>query len=303
MVMKNAKNVHFWQIDHQIKNILSAKGVIVLSSPEAWKKLSWTRKYFPQKPKEGYFVWLKKKIDFPLATCLSISSPKISQDLNNLLVIEKGIEARANVICYAQKKNLSATHKARGILVLKKDARLHYDHFHEWGQKDFVSPDYEFFLERGSHLFYNYKSLFCPKKLSLKTKIYASQNACSNLSTVIDGRDSEIDIEETVFLEGKGSQSIVRLRLVGREKVNIRALSRIVAKKKSKGHLDCQGLLLEKTGRISLAPELVCEHQKAQITHEASIGKVSEEQLAYLRMRGLTEKQAIDLIVGGFLKE
>ncbi|PIZ89560.1 MAG: hypothetical protein COX89_00870 [Candidatus Nealsonbacteria bacterium CG_4_10_14_0_2_um_filter_37_10] len=46
---------------------------------------------------------------------------------------------------------------------------------------------------------------------------------------------------------------------------------------------------------------LICQNKEAQITHEASIGKISEEELNYLRMRGLTEKEAIDLIVTGFL--
>jgi Fe-S cluster assembly scaffold protein SufB len=46
---------------------------------------------------------------------------------------------------------------------------------------------------------------------------------------------------------------------------------------------------------------LVCESKEAQITHEASIGKISEEQLNYLRSRGLNEKEAIDLIISGFL--
>jgi hypothetical protein len=66
--------------------------------------------------------------------------------------------------------------------------------------------------------------------------------------------------------------------------------------------LDCQGLLVDKEAKISLIPQLVCKNKEAQITHEASIGKINEEQLTYLRMRGLAETQAIDLIINGFLK-
>jgi hypothetical protein len=50
------------------------------------------------------------------------------------------------------------------------------------------------------------------------------------------------------------------------------------------------------------AKEALRKQNKALITHEASIGRVSEEELNYLRSRGLTEKEAIDLIVRGFLK-
>jgi hypothetical protein len=53
---------------------------------------------------------------------------------------------------------------------------------------------------------------------------------------------------------------------------------------------------------MRLVPELVNENKDALLTHEASIGRISEEELNYLRARGLSENEAIDLIVAGFLE-
>ena len=301
--MKNVKNVNFWQVNHKIKNIFERRGVKVLPSPEAWQKFVWTRKFFGEKPKEGYFIWVKREINFPLTTCITISSPKISQDLKNLLVIEKNIKAKANVICNAKEKFLCGKHLARGKLILKEGVFLEYNHIHKWGEKDFVSPDYEFVLEKNSRLIYNYQNLFPPENLELKTAIHSEKNASSNLNFVINSLNSKIKIKDTVFLEGKNSQTVVRLKLVGRKNSQIEAMSQIFAEAPGKGHLDCQGLLVDKTAKISLIPQLVCQNKEAQITHEASIGKISEEELTYLRMRGLTEKEAIDLIVAGFLEK
>ena len=300
--MKNVKNVHFWQVDHKIKNISEQKGVKILASPEAWQRFSWTRKFFGEKPKEGYFIWVKKQINFPLETCLSIASLKVSQNLTNLLVIEKGIKAKANVLCNATKNDLYATHKAKGKLILKKGAFLEYRHIHKWGEKDFVSPDYEFVLEKNSRLIYNYQNLFPPENLELKTVIHSGENSSSNLNFVINSLNSKINAKDTVFLEGKNSQTVVRLRLAGRENSRIEAISQIFAQAPGKGHLDCRGLLVNKTAKISLIPQLVCQNKEAQITHEALIGKVSEEQLNYLRMRGLSKEKAINLIIIGFLE-
>lgn len=312
--MQNVKNVypvrnrrlsngaHYWQVDHKIQNIFEQKGVIILPSPEAWKKITWTREYFEKKPQEGYFVWLKKQIDFPLTTCVTIASPKISQNLTNLLVIEKNIKAKANVVCNATKNNLCATHRAQGKLILKENASLEYTHIHTWGKKDFVSPDYEFILKKNSRLLYTYKNLFPPETLELKTTIHNEKDSSSNLNFVIAGENSKIGLKDTLFLEGEGAKGVIRLRLVGKKKSEIKAKTSIFAKAAGKGHLDCQGLLIDRESNISLIPELVCQNKDAQITHEASIGKISEEQLNYLRMRGLNEKEAIDLIVSGFLK-
>jgi len=301
--MKNVKSANFWQIDHKVKNILQVKGVIVSSSPVAWEKFYWTRKYFEKKPKEGYFVWIKKQVNFPLSTCITIASPKIYQNLRNLLVIEKNIKAKANVVCNAKENFLYGKHFAKGKLILKQGSFLVYNHVHKWGEKDFVSPDYQFILEKNSRLIYNYQNLFPPENLELKTTIFSGEKSSSNLNFLINGLNSKIRVKDAILLEGKNSQGIVKLRLVGRENSQILAQSIISANVPARGHLDCQGLLVDKTSKIALLPQLICRNKEAQITHEASIGKISEEELTYLRMRGLTEKEAIDLIVSGFLKK
>lgn len=293
----------FLQVDNKIKSIRRSDDVVILSSLEAWEKMEWTREYFEGKPKEGYFIWVRKQVDFPLSACVNIASPKVRQDLQNLMVIEKGIKARANVVCSSLKNNLAGEHRARGRLIVKEEASLDYNHVHKWGHNDNVFPDYEFILKRGSSLKYNYSNLMPPEKLDIKNRIVCGEKSSVNLNISVNGIDSLINIKEEVMLEGKDSQSVSRLKLVGRKNSNISAESSIVAKAKAKGHIDCQSLIIDNKSKISSIPMLLCENKDAQITHEASIGKISEEQLNYLRARGLTEKEAIDLIVSGFLKQ
>lgn len=291
----------FLQIDNEIKSITKSEKVIILPSFEAWEKLKWTKEYFKGKPKSGYFIWVKEQVDFPLSTCVNIVSPNVKQDLQNLMVIEKGIKAKAGVLCSSLKNNLSGTHKARGKLILKEGASLEYNHVHKWGHQDNVLPDYEFVLGKDSSLKYSYLNLFPPKRLDIRNKIICGEKSSVNLSISVNGIDSLINIKEEVLLNGKDAQAVSRLKLVGRKNSNITAESSIVAKVRAKGHIDCQSLMVDDNSKISSIPLLVCENKEAQITHEASIGKVSEEQLNYLRARGLNEKEAIDLIVSGFL--
>jgi len=310
MAMKNAKNVlpatknnlNFLQIDHKIEKILGTAGVIVLPSLRAWEKFIWTRKLFNVKPKEGYFVWVQKQVDFPLYTCVAIASPKIQQDLSNLMVVEEGLKVKANVTCSAAKNHLYGVHKAKGRLILKAGASLDYNHLHRWGEKDLVSPDYEFILEKGASLKYEYKNLLPPENLNFKTSLFLKENASSELRIIINGINSQIKIEDSFYLEGKNASGTASLRLVGKKNSRIDAVSRIIARNEAKGYLDCQGILVDDKSKISLMPEIACENRKAQIIHEASIGKINEEQLLYLMMRGLPQKKAIDLIINGFLK-
>lgn len=311
--MKNAGNAikqinkklfslaNYKQIDNKIPQICELKGTKILSVENAWKKYDWTRKYFKKKPKYGYFIWVNKNLDLSLFTCASIASQNIKQDIQNLLVIESGIKVKIKGICDCLRKNLSGTHKASGKIIIKEDSMLEYHHIHSWGKKDIVNSDYEFLLEKNAKLDYVCKIFSCPEKLKIKTLAVLLENSSANLSISGSFSETQTDIKDTLILKQKNSSGIIKLKLAGRKNSKISACSRVIAKNQSTGHLDCQALLENKNSIISLIPELVCENNQAQITHEASIGRISEEVLYYLMTRGLNKKQAIDLIINGFL--
>jgi Fe-S cluster assembly scaffold protein SufB len=293
------------QIDNKIQAILQMQGAEILPSKSAWEEYAWTRKYFSRKPENGYFIWVKKQIKFPLSTCIFIATKKFEQNLENLLVIEKGVKAEMFGACSSMKKNLCSSHIAKGKIILKKGSVLKYEHLHSWGKDDIVKTSYEFVLEKNSKLNYFYKTLLSPKKLKIDTKITCFENASAKMSLIGDFKNSEAKIEDAIVLKKKNSSGIVQLRIVARENAKISTCSKIIAEEQSKGHLDCQGLLVgdKQSSVIKLAPKLVSKNSKSQLTHEASIGKISDEELVYLQTRGLTQKQAIDLIVSGFLEK
>jgi Fe-S cluster assembly scaffold protein SufB len=69
----------------------------------------------------------------------------------------------------------------------------------------------------------------------------------------------------------------------------------------ARAHLECVGLLLSDTGRIYSIPELDGQSRDLDMSHEAAVGRISEEELEYLMARGLTSDEATSVIVRGFL--
>ncbi|MBP8591534.1 SufD family Fe-S cluster assembly protein [Candidatus Shapirobacteria bacterium] len=299
--MKNVKNVNFLQVDNKNPQLVNKPGAIVLPSNEAFEKLGWTRKYFREKPKEGYFIWVEKQISYPLSTCITICSPNVSQKLMNLIVVDKEVETEMYSICNAIEKNLSGVHISYSKIVLKENSKLKIRHFHSWGKKDKVDASLDFVLEKGAELSYSYKCLKTPLKLKTKSNIYLEENSVANLMTTILAKNSEVDMQDATFLKGEKSNGISRIRLVGDKNSKIIARSKIVAEAGGTGHLDCMGLLTADNSSINAIPELINKNKEAFLTHEASVGRIAEESLNYLRSRGLTEDEAIDLIVTGFL--
>jgi Fe-S cluster assembly scaffold protein SufB len=69
-----------------------------------------------------------------------------------------------------------------------------------------------------------------------------------------------------------------------------------------KGHLECRGLLLADQGTIHAIPELTGRLAGIDLSHEAAVGKIAEEEVEYLMSRGLSRDEATAMIVRGFLK-
>ena len=69
----------------------------------------------------------------------------------------------------------------------------------------------------------------------------------------------------------------------------------------AKGHLECRGLILGQKGTILAIPELEGTVAGVDLSHEAAVGKIAEEEIEYLMSRGLTRDDAVSIIVRGFL--
>jgi Fe-S cluster assembly scaffold protein SufB len=187
------------------------------------------------------------------------------------------------------------------MIVLKEGASLSYKHLHSWGKNDYVEPDYEFILGKGAKLNYFYQLLNPPKELTFKTKISLLEKASANMKIIVRGEHSSININEEMIFLGKQSQGSISLRLVADKQTIIKGINQLIAEKEARGHLNCQGMILDDHSSIQLVPALTNKNKKSLLTHEASIGKINEEEINYLRTRGLSSKEAINLIVNGFL--
>ncbi len=300
--MKNARDVNYLQVDAKVKKLREEDSVIVMESRKAWEKYKWTRKYFKERPKQGYFILVKESVKEPIVTCVLLSSSEVEQSLNNLLVLEENVHAKVLVSCAAVKKNLRSVHLAFGNVLLRKRATLVYEHVHNWMGSEEASMSYKFYLESGARLNYSYKAISPAREMKLKASTFLKENAASEIKLAALARKCKLNVEEFSHLLGKGSSSTITLRLVAGEGGRISSRSKIAADAEAKGHVDCQGLIVGRKASITLAPELQNNCKNAMLTHEASIGRIAEEQLDYLRSRGLNESKAISLIVRGFLK-
>lgn len=111
----------------------------------------------------------------------------------------------------------------------------------------------------------------------------------------------EAETDFTVDLDGADSSANVISRAVAKGDSRQLFLSAINGNNKCKGHTECDAIIMEH-GCVSAIPKLTANHIDAELIHEAAIGKIAGEQLTKLMTLGLTEAEAEEQIVNGFLK-
>ena len=109
---------------------------------------------------------------------------------------------------------------------------------------------------------------------------------------------------KTVFnvdLNGKDSSVHVTSRSVAKDNSSQEFYSNVNGNSKCFGHVECDAIIMD-NAKITATPKIVANHIGASLIHEAAIGKIAGEQLIKLMTLGLTEKEAEEQIISGFLK-
>lgn len=111
------------------------------------------------------------------------------------------------------------------------------------------------------------------------------QTAVTDFEVTLDGEGSGVDLISRSVARGNSRQSYHSV---------------VIGNAPCTGHTECDAILSEK-GQVDAAPELRAHHEDAALIHEAAIGKIAGEQILKLRTLGLTEKEAEQTIIEGFL--
>ncbi len=193
---------------------------------------------------------------------------------------------------------------------------------------------HRFFLEKGAHVLYTEKHVGTgsgtgAKRIDPVTEVNLAEDASLEMDTVqIRGVDSTVRkttgtlaaraklvVRERIMTDGyETAQTDFDVTLAG-EDSGADLVSRSVARGHSHqifnscirgenrctGHSECDAILADE-GTVSAAPALEASHVDAELIHEAAIGKIAGEQILKLRTLGLTEEEAEERIISGFLK-
>ena len=189
---------------------------------------------------------------------------------------------------------------------IEKNARVKYIEKH-YGEGDgngkrVLNPETVIYLAEGAYMAMEATQIKGVDSTVRVTKAKVGDNAKLVIHEKIMTHGNQLaKTDFIVDLDGENSAANVVSRSVAKDNSKQIFISNIRGNNKCSGHTECDAIIMD-NANVSAIPEIVAGNVDASLIHEAAIGKIAGEQLVKLMTLGLTEKQAEEQIVSGFLR-
>ncbi len=266
---------------------------------------------------DGSFVYIPKGVRCPmeLSTYFRINAANTGQFERTLIVADEGSYVSYLEGCTAPMRDENQLHAAVVELVALGDAEIKYSTVQNWypGDENGVGGIYNFVTKRGACRGDNSKISWTQVETGsaitwkYPSVILQGDNSIGEFySVAVTANYQQADTGTKMVHIGKNTKSTIISKGIaaGHGDQSYRGLVRVQkGAEGARNYTQCDSLLLGDRCGAHTFPYIEVMNSTAQVEHEASTSKVSEDQLFYCRQRGISEEDAISMIVNGFCKE
>jgi len=266
---------------------------------------------------DGSFVYIPKNVRCPmeLSTYFRINAQNTGQFERTIIIADEGSYVSYNEGCSAPTRDENQLHAAVVELVVLDNAEIKYSTIQNWfpGDENGKGGIYNFVTKRGLCKGVNSKISWTQVETgSLITWKYPScilkgdGSSGEFYSVAVSSKAQQADTGTKMIHLGNNTKSTIVSKGISAMKGrnSYRGLVKVAKKaQNTRNHSECDSLLIGNTCSANTYPYHEIKNKSAQIEHEATTSKISDDQLFYLRQRGIDEENAVSLIVNGFCKE
>jgi len=309
---------------HNLREDLSKQGVIFCDTDTAVKEHpDLLRKFFGKviPPEDNKFAALNSavwsggsfiyvppnvKVDLPLQAYFRINAENIGQFERTLIIADEGSEVHYIEGCTAPIYTTESLHSAVVELIAKKNAKIRYTTIQNW------SKDVYNLVTKRAYAYENARVEWVDGNLGSKLTMkypgvyMLGRNAHAEvISIAFAGSDQHQDAGAKAVHLAPNTTSRITSKSVSKQsgRTTYRGLLHVAKGATNvKSNVRCDALLLDETSRTDTYPYVEVNEDDATISHEATVGKIGEDQIFYLMSRGFSESDALSLIVGGFIE-
>ncbi|MBF1284298.1 MAG: Fe-S cluster assembly protein SufB, partial [Oribacterium parvum] len=254
----------------------------------------------------GSFVYVPKgvNVEIPLQSYFRLNAKGAGQFEHTLIIVDEGAQLHFIEGCSAPKYNVANLHAGCVELFVGKNAKLRYSTIENWSKNMYnlntkrAKVEENGIMEWVSGSFGSHVSYLYPMT------ILKGDNARSQFTGVtFAGKGQNLDTGAKMVHIGKDTSSYINTRSISKGGGISTYRSAVVIQnqaKNAKSAVSCQSLMLDDESRSDTVPAIDVRTNKADVGHEAKIGRISDDAVFYLMSRGISEEEAKSLIVSGF---
>jgi Fe-S cluster assembly protein SufB len=266
---------------------------------------------------DGSFVYIPKGVNCPmeLSTYFRINASNTGQFERTLIIADAGSKVSYLEGCTAPMRDENQLHAAVVELVILDDADIKYSTVQNWypGDENGVGGIYNFVTKRAACRGRNAKVSWTQVETgSAITWKYPScilqgdHSVGEFYSVAITNNHQQADTGTKMIHLGKNTSSKIIAKGIsaGKSQSTYRGLVKMMPKAEgARNYTQCDSLLIGKECGAHTVPYIESRNKSAKIEHEATTSKIADDQLFYCRQRGISEEDAVALIVNGFCRD
>ena len=265
---------------------------------------------------DGTFVYIPEGVQCPmeLSTYFRINAANTGQFERTLIVAEKGSRVSYLEGCTAPMRDEHQLHAAVVELIAMDDATIKYSTVQNWypGDAQGRGGIYNFVTKRGdcrgdrSHISWTQVETGSAITWKYPSCILRGNDSVGEFySVAVTKGKQQADTGTKMIHLGRNTRSTIVSKGIsaGEGQNTYRGLVRMTPRaENARNHTQCDSLLIGDQSGAHIYPYIEVRHPSADVEHEATTSKISEDQLFYCRQRGLSDEQAVSMIVNGFCK-
>ena len=254
----------------------------------------------------GSFVYVPSgvSVEIPLQSYFRLNAPGAGQFEHTLIIVDDNAYLHFIEGCSAPKYNVANLHAGCVELYVGKNAKLRYSTIENWSKNMYNLNTKRARVEEGGTIEWISGSFGSHVSYLYPMSVLAGEGARSEFTGVtFAGKGQNLDTGCKVVHNAPRTTSYVNTRSISKDGGISTFRSAVVVAKNavdSKSSVSCQSLMVDDISRSDTIPAMDIRTDKADIGHEARIGRISDDTVFYLMSRGLSEEEARALIVSGF---
>lgn len=310
---------------HSLKKEWEDKGVIFLDCnealqkhPELFKKHFMTSCVSPALHKfsalhaavwsGGTFIYVPPgvKLTTPLQAYFRMNAQSGGQFEHTLIIVDKDAECHYIEGCSAPQYTSNSLHAGCVEIHVAENARARYSSIENWSKNTYNLNTKRAVVQKNGVIEWINGNMGSNVTMLYPTSVLVGEKAKSDyLGVAFAGKAQNQDTGTKVYHLAPGTNSVVRAKSISKDGGITTYRGLIHIKKGAKGcksHVECDALMMDNISTSNTFPYIDVKENDVDLGHEATVGKISDEQIFYLMSRGLSEEQASQMIVSGFIE-